>query len=850
MAWPTRKNSRDFSRTLGEPDMETLTYWVQRLEPLVRAELDREIIVIFCNRSGQEDSTLYAGTSAVIGIKEGEASVYALAGRGTKEFLFVDTSDGPFAKLVQNEDEDIEAEEVGDMVEHPEAETNPDSVDPTRWASVSAKWPVPPTTIASPSNASAQTTNPGSSAPTAARAPPARREKPSPQLEKLQIPLKANFSHRSRLDEGEPESPTTLATPTIPTPTAPSPTPLAMRPKLVIPEQKVITAGFSRKPSPYPHDKYFLEQHRFFGNRVQAQIFTPVTPFQEEPAPLPPAQVTTRFYWRPADTLLKTPANMNFNFADTPAPDSTTAQWGMSLGSLTPFPSEDLPPALPARRYATQNNRTRRLSTSLKQLESLADVSPNLSIASPLLDTTRGQVGFKWPESRDEQEDQHLPRPSNPVSRTQNRTREEGNREREEGNRTREEGNSTRSATRQGLGIVTQDLDDLSGRRTASAADNRAAWLERSNDSIGVIRTDSPKARHASRPQHVRQDSKNKQRFENINEVLHPKAKSSSPPQSAPLTGRPPSRAGKAKQVEVRKPASRAISRPEGGSVVRQARSRSAGTVPRAPSGRTSMDTVRHRSSSRSPPGGGRSVSRGRQRRAGEQSPPLADSKQASASLTHDTKDTMLITRRVSVTRIHSSSKPAGVRKATPDDDIVAVEEYVDPTCGQHSERAPSVIAPPLKMPSIADGRAILGANCHLPPPPPIYYLQSESRAHTPIVLGGTVKTTIIPVPENGSDGLLPSPPPSASSGKSTSSMASQASQTTTTPTATPISRNTTPDNASRLVSQGAQPFIASRLADEKRVDTPIPDVCDRCGSPRIGPYSDDEGARSMVGLW
>ncbi|OIW30393.1 carbon-nitrogen hydrolase [Coniochaeta ligniaria NRRL 30616] len=99
MSWVTGQDSREFSRTLAEPDMETLTYWVQRLEPLIAAELDKEIIVIFCNRCGQEAESLYAGTSAIVGIKGGEVSVYALAGRGTKEFLMADTSNPAFAKL-------------------------------------------------------------------------------------------------------------------------------------------------------------------------------------------------------------------------------------------------------------------------------------------------------------------------------------------------------------------------------------------------------------------------------------------------------------------------------------------------------------------------------------------------------------------------------------------------------------------------------------------------------------------------------------------------------------------------------------------------------------------------------
>lgn len=79
---------------------ETLTYWVQRMEPIIRAETEEEIIVVFCNRCGIEDETVYAGTSTVIGIKNGEVSVYGLLGRCQKSLLVVDTDTKPLGKLV------------------------------------------------------------------------------------------------------------------------------------------------------------------------------------------------------------------------------------------------------------------------------------------------------------------------------------------------------------------------------------------------------------------------------------------------------------------------------------------------------------------------------------------------------------------------------------------------------------------------------------------------------------------------------------------------------------------------------------------------------------------------------
>lgn len=100
MAWLTNEDRATFTSFPQDPDLSTLTYWVRRLEPVIRAESSEEIIVVIANRCGIEDDATYAGTSAVIGIKDGEVSVYGLLGRGVKELLVVDTEKPPFAKLV------------------------------------------------------------------------------------------------------------------------------------------------------------------------------------------------------------------------------------------------------------------------------------------------------------------------------------------------------------------------------------------------------------------------------------------------------------------------------------------------------------------------------------------------------------------------------------------------------------------------------------------------------------------------------------------------------------------------------------------------------------------------------
>ncbi|KAL2278089.1 hypothetical protein FJTKL_14915 [Diaporthe vaccinii] len=110
MAWLTREDAATFTSMPNEPDMETLAYWVQRMEPLIRAETSEEIIVVFSNRCGMEDDTVYAGSSAVIGIKNGEVNVYGILSRCEKNLLVVDTDSKPIGKLVNRPDLEGETE--------------------------------------------------------------------------------------------------------------------------------------------------------------------------------------------------------------------------------------------------------------------------------------------------------------------------------------------------------------------------------------------------------------------------------------------------------------------------------------------------------------------------------------------------------------------------------------------------------------------------------------------------------------------------------------------------------------------------------------------------------------------
>ncbi|TFB03282.1 Protein Amidase [Trichoderma ghanense] len=279
MAWMTREDRRHFSRMPNEPDMNTLTYWVTRLEPLIRSNNEDEIIVVFCNRTGIEDEATYAGTSAVIGIQEGEVKVYGLLGRGEKELLVVDTTNPPYAKMVYRPDAAALGKQVGELEHHnasnaripPLSErtyTKPDngslsrktdsnidsldlkatdyeqheqSVATGRGSAHDFPTSSPPASMAHHPSSTEPTSPPapsfsmrseplshsqltGHSQPKASSKQHSKRRTPSISIPS---PFKS-ADHGQAASNGEGND--------VPTPSAPSPTPLAVRPRLVIPQ--------------------------------------------------------------------------------------------------------------------------------------------------------------------------------------------------------------------------------------------------------------------------------------------------------------------------------------------------------------------------------------------------------------------------------------------------------------------------------------------------------------------------------------------------------------------------------------------------------------------------------------
>lgn len=254
MAWMTREEPRLFTRMPNEPDMETLTYWVTRLEPLIRSDNDDEIIVVFCNRSGNEDEAMYAGTSAVIGIHEGEVKVYGLLGRGEKELLVVDTSNSPYAKLVYRPDAGgsgmeapgkLKPSDKPNQTEDPKSNDNKPS--PSDTAKPNGEGGNSGSNGTGPAPADSATTL-QHRAPSSTRCTLPKEEEKIPQ-KKRHVPSSISVPAPNDLLKkiSSPRSPDSAGL-NIPTPSAPSPTPMAVRPRLIIPESPPIL------PHQYPPD--------------------------------------------------------------------------------------------------------------------------------------------------------------------------------------------------------------------------------------------------------------------------------------------------------------------------------------------------------------------------------------------------------------------------------------------------------------------------------------------------------------------------------------------------------------------------------------------------------------------
>lgn len=102
MAWLTRLSLKAIECNSDEPDLDTLSYWIERLKPLVEAE--KEVLVVCANRCGEEpgknplgpeDGVRYAGSSWVGKVGKGQVTMWDIVGRAQECICFADTEVEP-----------------------------------------------------------------------------------------------------------------------------------------------------------------------------------------------------------------------------------------------------------------------------------------------------------------------------------------------------------------------------------------------------------------------------------------------------------------------------------------------------------------------------------------------------------------------------------------------------------------------------------------------------------------------------------------------------------------------------------------------------------------------------------
>ncbi|KAI1390823.1 carbon-nitrogen hydrolase [Hypoxylon trugodes] len=438
MAWNTREDARMYSRMPNEPDLDTLSYWISRLEPLIRSDNDEEIIVVFCNRTGIEGDVVYAGTSAVIGIKNGEVSVYGLLGRGTRELLVVDTDADPYAKLVYRPDndasglvstgDDSKADPATAAIKPKEMEQLKQSAksQPSReydYKDISATHSRNTGPSAAP-RLSDQPISPLSetalanhkSISSSGRRSRAGSEASTKSVQGSRDSRKSKGSSRTRGSQGStgsksssspstpieiPSSQPAPASDTVPTPTGPSPTPLAVRPKLIIPKDT------PRRPHiPTPHPAAAQKGHaRIYGGHVSIQqqntILTPSTAFDDETIP---PQVYAR--------NVSTPKTQPTIPRSTDRPIKPKAEDGNTPAR----------PSSPKSRNASRSRNMDRSDSVLGQRPDLAAISQRLETMSPRPSSAAGQ---RTAQRSQDLQNKGPDRPSSPKSRNASRTRPE-----------------------------------------------------------------------------------------------------------------------------------------------------------------------------------------------------------------------------------------------------------------------------------------------------------------------------------------------------------------------------------------------------------------------------------------
>ncbi|SPN99918.1 uncharacterized protein DNG_02770 [Cephalotrichum gorgonifer] len=283
MAWPTNHEASLFNCEPQEPDMESLMYWLSRLEPLIHNENGEETIVVFANRAGSDEEVVYAGTSAVVGIRDGEVSVYGILGRCDQGLLVVDTDEEPYGKLVYRPEGSVLVDNMQQTfynmegVEEPSTQAAPSRSQhqsppsrPKPQSPPSRSQPPPPPPPPPPPHPA----SPPAMAKKASR--PATTAAPTPS-EPSTRPVVSGVGSSKRRDTPKLSLQTgpeihDVTYPNIPTPTGPSPTPISRRPRFSIQPAESLTQRYidSSEYTHTPHPMHYtpVASRRILGGEV------------------------------------------------------------------------------------------------------------------------------------------------------------------------------------------------------------------------------------------------------------------------------------------------------------------------------------------------------------------------------------------------------------------------------------------------------------------------------------------------------------------------------------------------------------------------------------------------------
>lgn len=236
---------------------------------------------MFCNRTGMEDDLVYAGTSSVVGIKDGEVNVYGILGRGAKDLLVVDTSNGPFAKLVQQrEGERDTASQVSGMSRRPR---KPSAEVPTIARRSKLEQMIPAYN--------------GPRRPTPEPSTSSKPERAKPESPRVQIPT--NTGSGQCAERGTPID----ESPVVATPTCPSPTPLDKRPSVTLSGE---TLPETCLDTPCHPAESIEEEPHIYGGHVLIDASTSST------ASPTSGRISEKYFWLEAQPSLKSPMMSRF----------------------------------------------------------------------------------------------------------------------------------------------------------------------------------------------------------------------------------------------------------------------------------------------------------------------------------------------------------------------------------------------------------------------------------------------------------------------------------------------------------------------------------------------------------